>query len=311
MQHRAMANLPAIPRYFLYGEPPAEVELDFLHVEPIHVRSGAHDWRIAPHAHPEHCQILLVAQGGGQIRIEGRHHAIAAPALIVIPQGLVHAIEFSSDTDGVVATIARPYLQRVIGPEPELFAAIERPRCQCLDADWPGLGATLEAFEALAQEFVWQGPGRRAAIASHLLRILVVLLRLHRADGAEDDAEAALPPVARRRRELVHSYRALIERHFRNGQTMSFYAEALHVPPARLNAACQSEIGTSATRLLFDRQMIEAKRHLLYTDLSVAQIAQALGFEDAAYFTRFFTKRAGLPPSRFRAAAHGEAGSPG
>jgi len=42
---------------------------------------------------------------------------------------------------------------------------------------------------------------------------------------------------------------------------------------------------------------------LLYTDLSVAQAAWELGFEDAAYFSRFFTAREGRSPTAFRAGA--------
>ena len=81
---------------------------------------------------------------------------------------------------------------------------------------------------------------------------------------------------------------------------MAFYAGQLHVTPARLNAACQDVAGRSASNVLFDRLAIEAKRHLLYTNLGITEIAHSIGFEDAAYFSRFFTRRAGVAPSRFR-----------
>ena len=46
--------------------------------------------------------------------------------------------------------------------------------------------------------------------------------------------------------------------------------------------------------------MTEAKRCLIYTAMSVAEIGYALGFDDPAYFSRFFSKRTGLPPGRLR-----------
>ena len=66
---------PAAPveRYLLYGEPVQSVEARFLHVEPIHLRSGRHHWTIAPHAHADLHQILLVTQGGGVMRAEAEH----------------------------------------------------------------------------------------------------------------------------------------------------------------------------------------------------------------------------------------------
>lgn len=49
--------------------------------------------------------------------------------------------------------------------------------------------------------------------------------------------------------------------------------------------------------------MIEARRDLVYTSLTIAQISFRLGFSDPAYFSRFFAKRAGLSPSDYRANA--------
>lgn len=53
--------------------------------------------------------------------------------------------------------------------------------------------------------------------------------------------------------------------------------------------------------LIHLRMIVEAKRQLRYTAMPVAQIAYFLGFEDPAYFTRFFRQRSGLSPKAFRA----------
>ena len=70
--------------------------------------------------------------------------------------------------------------------------------------------------------------------------------------------------------------------------------------PARLNAACRARLGTTASGLLHDRIVTEAKRCLIYTAMPVAEVGYALGFDDPAYFSRFFSKRTGLPPGRLR-----------
>ncbi len=290
-----MAKAPAIPRFFLYGDPPDEVELDFLHAERIQLRSGQHDWRIAAHAHPDHVQILLVEQGGGWMRVDGVDFPAHAPALMLIPAGMVHEIGFEPDTDGVVATIASAYLRDIARIDPALAAVVHRPMTQEFATDSAPLAEFSAAFEALLREFVWQAPGRRAAIAAQLQRILVGLLRVATPQTAEVG-------MARRNLDLVHRYRELIEHHFRQQHRIAFYAGQLHITVARLNAACQDVAGRSASNLLFDRLAIEAKRHLLYTNLGISEIAHSIGFEDAAYFSRFFTRRAGVPPSRFRGA---------
>ena len=54
-------------------------------------------------------------------------------------------------------------------------------------------------------------------------------------------------------------------------------------------------------RLIFDRQLREAKRLLLFSDNAVNNIAWQLGFKDPAYFARFFNRLVGCSPSAYRA----------
>jgi AraC family transcriptional activator of pobA len=62
-------------------------------------------------------------------------------------------------------------------------------------------------------------------------------------------------------------------------------------------------LGHGALAVLHDRIVLEARRELAYTTLSVKQIALDLGFADAGYFTRFFLREAGQTPSAWREAA--------
>lgn len=57
----------------------------------------------------------------------------------------------------------------------------------------------------------------------------------------------------------------------------------------------------SALELLHERRLLEARRLLAYSQLPIAQIAHQLGYEDPAYFSRFFQRRVGVSPSWYRA----------
>ena len=57
----------------------------------------------------------------------------------------------------------------------------------------------------------------------------------------------------------------------------------------------------SALGVIHDRVIAEAARDLAFTTLKVKEIGQSLGFDDPAYFSRFFTKSAGLSPRTYRA----------
>lgn len=288
----------AITHYFLYGEGQESVESDFLHVEAIPLRSGANDWTIRPHSHPGHLQILLVTGGGGSIDVEAVGLEIPSPSLVVVPAGNVHSIEFSAGTEGQVTTAALTYASAIAGGDPAVMKALATPAVYPLDPrQLPSLGL-VDAFDWLQREFVRTFPGRRMAVRAHFERILVALLRLH------SESSAGMPARAKSDLALVQRYRELLEAHFRTEKQLGFYALKLGVTLSKLHAACRTRTGVSASKLLHERIIVEAKRNLLYSNYNVAQIAHAMGFEDPAYFNRFFSQRVGMAPGAFRDREH-------
>jgi AraC family transcriptional activator of pobA len=98
----------------------------------------------------------------------------------------------------------------------------------------------------------------------------------------------------------VELFRKLIERHFRENWSLQRYADEMCISVAHLRATCIKVTGTTSIKLLHERIIREAKRHLAFTIRPVAQIAYDLGFGDSAYFSRFFRARVGMTPSEFR-----------
>jgi len=294
-----MARQRLIPRYFLYGDAEEDTERDFLHSEAIATRSGANNWIIRPHAHPAHAQILFVSQGGGELNVEGVSYPVHIPSLLVIPAGMVHEIRFHPGTNGIVITAAAAYVAWAARDDKRLVAQTLEPGAFALDPSAAETRRLHETFEHLGAEFVWPAPGRRPAILADFLHILVAIMRLRQ------DQQRPLPSDKRYHRDydLVMRFRELIEENFRTEKRLAFFAGRMGVTPARLNAACRSIAGNSAARLLHERLMIEAKRYLLYTGMSVNEVGHTLGFEDPAYFNRFFAERAGCPPGAFRETA--------
>ncbi|MGF6304326.1 AraC-like DNA-binding protein [Paraburkholderia sp. WC7.3d] len=87
--------------------------------------------------------------------------------------------------------------------------------------------------------------------------------------------------------------------HVREHQPIDFYAEKLRVTAAQLGRICREEIGHSPLSLVNDQLIREAQRDLVYSGSSIKQIAHALGFEDAACFSRYFRKQTGVTPKEF------------
>lgn len=282
-----------IPAYFLYGEAPRPAG-PLLHVETIEARSARHHWKIDPHLHQVLHQMIFVLRGRGVMLAEGMRAQYRPPALVLIPAGAVHGFEFEPGTSGHVISISSELLRELVRHEPGIAALFTRPLT--LEFRREALNATdlARGVRMLAREFARSDAGHRLALHGWLQVLLGNALRL-----AQHLPNAADPAVGQRR-TLVARFGEMVERRFRNNQGVAAYAMALHVSESRLRSACLALTGQSPIQLIHARILLEAKRRLHYTDGPVSEIAYALGFGDPAYFTRFFTRRAGLSPRAFR-----------
>lgn len=285
-----------IPSFYLYGDEQTDEDLDSLHVEPIRERSLRHDWIIHPHIHPDHTQVLWISDGGGRFLIDGMAFEAGANFFVVQPASMVHEIRFRPGTEGRVVTASLSYVDAVAGGDARLINATRRAGSYPI-GDGPCSKTVPHAFDQLLLEANSSAPGRRFAMRAHFLSVLVSLLRV---SSLQDDFGPALRD---RDYEIVTGYRTTLEEHFRTEKTLSFYADSLGVSPQRLNAACKARAGHTASEMLHERIIVEAKRCLFYTEMTVAEIGHSIGYDDPAYFNRFFSHRVGVPPGGYRAQA--------
>lgn len=292
-----MAKNGPIPRFFLYGEPPRAADERFVHVETIADRSRLYDWKIRPHTHRDLHQLLVILEGGGEMRAESVAHEFAAPALLIVPAGVVHAFAFSKDTRGYVVTVAESALADLSRREPAFRGLFDS--ALPIDLTHSALEAheLEEAVVRLQREFQWAAPAHEAATEARFTTLLVcaVWATHHQLGGAARAGGARGP-----RATLVARFRQAVETNFRANWGMNRYAKSLSVTPAQLRAACLEVTGEPPTRIVHDRLVLEAKRTLMYTNLTIAETAYELGFSDPAYFSRFFSERVGCSPAAFR-----------
>ncbi len=289
------ATLQQIPTYFLYGEAPRRVAGPMLHVETIEARSAGHHWKIDPHLHQVLHQMVFVVRGRGVAQAESARTQFRPPALMLMPAGSVHGFEFEPGTTGYVASISVELQHDLARREPEIGALFAAPAT--FEFEPKALRATdlEQAFRMLAREFARSSNGHSLALQGWLEVLLANLLRL-----VQQRPNVADPMVGQQRR-LVARFNELIETRYRNSEPLAAYAGVLNVSESRLRNACLAMTGRTPMQLVHARILLEAKRQLLYTDNPVRKIAYQLGFEDAAYFTRFFSRQARFSPRAFRA----------
>ena len=289
-----------IPTYFLYGEPPRPAGERIVHIETIAKRSRLHRWDIKLHRHKDLYQVILLERGAVSAAIDILSATLRAPALLVIPPEAVHSFRFTPETQGFVisftAQLARWFTSTIA---PEVLDFLQQPSLWELKRELVKT-TDLEALaHMLLREFSRSSAGRVFALYGLLTALLSNLLRVtQNVNGAGGSASTD-------KREIVTRFRQLLDENFRKNLSVSWYVQKLGISETLLRKLCHTVEGHSPVSIVHQRVLIEAERQLRHTSMSVTQIAYFLGFEDPAYFSRFFSKRVGVSPRAFRDKLHG------
>ncbi|MGF6691887.1 AraC family transcriptional activator of pobA [Metapseudomonas resinovorans] len=280
-----------VPVFKLYGETTAWPTPDLIHWESIESRSRLHEWEIKPHQHGDLVQLLYVRSGRAELEVEGQVNRVDCASLQVVPTLCVHGFRFSDDVDGHVLTLALPLVEQVAGLLNS--QALLTPACFAAGDSQPYLD-TL--FEAISREYAQQAPGRELMLQS-LISVLLVWIGRRSLEQSQSEAQQQ-----DRGRLHLQAFTHELEQHFREHLSIEQYAQRLGISAAHLNALCRRLAGQSALQMINQRLLLEAKRCLVYTAMTINQVSDSLGFSEPAYFSRFFKRGTGQSPKAFRIA---------
>ena len=288
-----MNQVNKVPVFKLYGEWEHWLTPDLVHCESIASRSQLHNWQISAHQHHGLFQMLYLEAGRAKIELDDEQHAMQAGQLLLVPQMCIHGFTFDRDAVGYVITIAYPLITRIGQHMVAALATFQHPSIHSLPDDEPGRHVRM-AIGMLSSEHKSQAPHRNLQIESLLTTILIWASRNSQNSRLNRDKENQ-----KGGRHFGHFGR-LIDDNYAEHHLVAYYAGKIGISAAHLNVVCRQSAGKSALELIHERVLLEAKRNLAYTTLTVNVVSYAIGFSDPAYFTRFFKRHTGLAPRDFR-----------
>lgn len=277
-----------VPAFFVYGEPSRTLDVGFVHVETVMERKSVHFGHVAPHQHPQLGQITYWYAGSGTYRIEERTWNFSAPAVSFVPSSIVHGFDVDEASDAVVISISDDLLRAL---EEQVDLDLTQP---CMlggspsDPPWSRLDALIRMVE---DEY------RATSAASQRLisgLIGVVLSQISKLGGVQGTDETAPG------RKLAIALRREIDRHYRENLQVSHYVDLLKSTSHLVDKAARETFGKTIKEMLMERRLLEAKRLLMFTIRPVEDIGREIGFDDPAYFSRFFRKQTGEAPAAWR-----------
>ncbi|CAK3625936.1 AraC family transcriptional regulator, 4-hydroxyphenylacetate 3-monooxygenase operon regulatory protein [Vibrio crassostreae] len=266
-------------------------ESDF-HIEKLDSLALFFGRNMPTHYHDRFYQIHCILEGNTHVLLDESHYSKNGVTLFFTPPTVPHSFVTDDEAKGFVITASQTLVWRLLDIEigrNDIASTAMQPFC----IEISDTHRLISWFSYLLQEQESTKFMSNSACQSILQLILIDVLRLA-------DAQPTNTTYQSSNVHTFNQFNQLIELHYKEHWTLPQYADNLKLTTARLNDICRRICGLASKRLVAERMMQEARRLLILTAMSVQEIAYELGFQDPAYFARFFKKNSGETASEFR-----------
>ncbi|WP_439951610.1 AraC family ligand binding domain-containing protein [Actinomadura macra] len=265
-----------------YFRHPALPEVDLLRA-----RFVTH--RFSRHTHPGYT-IGLIESGVEEFEHRGGVERAGPGSIAVVNPDVVHT-GHAGTPEGWTYRVLYPAVAVVEEVAAELGAprgTVSFPAPVFVD---PSTARALRAFHRAGEV------GDTLAASTTLRTALAGLLTRHARRVPGDDGSAALPPVVRDARDILHA--SLLE-----PPSLEELAASVGTRPFPLLRAFRTTLGLPPHAYL-NQVRVRAARALLDEGLRPAEVAARIGFADQAHLTRHFKRTVGVPPGAYQSASKG------
>ncbi|RAV30571.1 AraC family transcriptional regulator [Sinomicrobium soli] len=272
-----------------------EKEYSYFYSNTFKQHAGSfHEAISLPHKH-DFFVLVFFSSGSGVHEIDFHSYPILPGSVFMMSPGQTHHWKFTADTDGFVLFHTREFyemhfMNRSLYNFP-FYYSVQNPSSLFIpDEDRECISGL---FARIFREHMRGGYMSTPLVASLLDILYINMSRLYL---QTENSEVTVPAGYTKKIRILER---LIEEHYPVEKSASAYAAMMNISPKHLNRMVKLSLGKTVTELVADRVLLEAKRLLVHAPKSFAAIARTLGYEDYAYFSRFFRRNTGMTPSDF------------
>ncbi|GJF24577.1 MULTISPECIES: AraC family transcriptional regulator [Streptomyces] len=239
---------------------------------------------------------------GGPVRhmIDFAEYEATAGELLWIRPGQVHRFSPDSEYRGTVLTMQPGFLPRATVEATGLYRYDLPPLLRPDQARLAALTASLDQLRREYEDATTLPLSLHTAVLRHTLTAF--LLRLaHLAASSAQEARQGTGQADAPGDTTFTLFRNAVERDFATNHSVSAYADALGYSRRTLVRAVRAATGETPKGFIDKRVVLEAKRLLAHTDMPIGRVGAAVGFPDAANFSKFFQQHTDMTPAAFRA----------
>src|SRR5690606_30281746 len=248
-----------------------------------------------PHKHNFYA-VFLFMRGTGVHEIDFQKYDVKPGSVFFLYPGQTHSWELSADTDGYIFFHTEDFYEMTyVSNSIKVFPFFESnysDKCIYLNKEQSNFIEFI--FKNILKEYT-------ANICKKIQLTLSLITQIYIYLNRYLEKSIAVNSINLRHYQSVFSkFEKLINKHFTEIKSATEYADLLNITQKHLNRIVKSITNKTTTEIITDRIILEAKRQLLYTDLTLTEIALKLGYTDYTYFSRLFKKNVQIKASDFR-----------
>lgn len=253
---------------------------------------------VYPHRHDNFFEILFITKGNGSHTIDFKKYNINPNTVFFLSPGQIHELDLSPDVQGYIFLFTSDFYHFNKTDANKLF---ELPYFFYEKMGSPPLYLQNEEdisiianfFTKACEENSHSQSDKKEVIRAYLDLILIFCKRKYIQPNQADEN-------LQKGRLLVKKFKQLIEERCTENLSISAYAEILNITPSHLSEVVKSITGRTSSDLINDRMILEIKRLLKYSDLTITEIAYKLNFADQSYFAKYVKKNTQFSPKELR-----------
>jgi len=252
---------------------------------------------LMPHLH-DFYSIIWIESGEAIHATEFVEYSLKADTILFVPPGLKHRMYIDKSVSGTYILFNEDFIQynRTNHVPLKDYRLFNNPEFKSLITVFPDQRIKLNNITGMIFEELRNSDDYSQDIILNLLHFfLLESRRIFDQQNQEPKKEPDTTPDV-----TIIKFKQLIEENYITQKTVSPYAEMLNINPSCLNELAKRTTGITAGELIRNRVIDETKKLLFSSSQSGKEIAFQLGFDDPAYFSRFFRKYTGTTLKEFR-----------
>jgi AraC family transcriptional regulator, transcriptional activator of pobA len=278
----------------LYGDNSYSPVFDFVHAEPLEVRSKRYDWEIQEHLHVDLVQVFVIEAGSGILTSEKSQIEVQGPCCIIIPSNTLHGFVFKDTIKGHVLTLADAFFETTFKTKANIFIDLNSLNYYQFEPDSSDFNTLLWQKNIVIEELNHQRVEKQAYLQALFLLFFIHIYGFHvgrKSQPRHTDNKTL---------QYFQAFQKAIKAGLADSKTVRQYADDIGISTMHLNRVCQTLVQKSPIQLIHENLLAESKKYLLNTTYTVSEVSYLLNFSDPAYFTKLFKKNVGVTPSEYR-----------